>query len=102
MKTRTILIDFVAVLAFSLAATAQETTRKTTGVYLTAADYEAGRLSFEGDSKSKGHKLEMHDVRNKPYIDVTHDSAKQRYAKSDLFGYRAKDGRDYRFVGNLE
>ena len=102
MKTRTMLIDIVAVLAFSLAATAQETAHKTTGVYLTAGDYEAGRLSFESNSQSKGHKLEIHDVRNKPYIDVTHDAEKRRYAKNELFGYRAKDGRDYRFVGNLE
>jgi hypothetical protein len=67
-----------------------------------AADYKNGRLSYEGDCRSKTHKLELHDVLNKPYIDVTHESEKHRYAKSDLFGFRACDGRDYRFGATLE
>jgi len=77
-------------------------TAKRSGVYLTAADYANGRLSFEGDCGAKAHKLEIHDVWNKPYIDVRHNSEKQRYSKSDLFGFRACDGRDYRFGSNLE
>ena len=80
------------------AATAQTT--GTSGVYLTAADYENGRLQFQGDCGL--HKLEQHHFLNKPYIDVTHDSEKRRYAKSDLFGFRSCDGRDYRFSSSLE
>jgi hypothetical protein len=75
---------------------------KTSGVYLTAADYVAGTLAFEGDCKSKAHRLELHDVLNKPYIDVTYESEKRRYSKSDLLGFRACDGRHYRFSSNLE
>ena len=33
---------------------------------------------------------------------MTHGTEKHRYAKSDLFGYRACDGRDYRFALKLE
>jgi len=51
---------------------------RTSGVYLTAADYENTELRFEGDCGSKAHKLELHDVLNKPYIDVTHESQKRR------------------------
>ncbi len=75
---------------------------RTSGIYLTAADYRDGRLSAEGDCGSKAHKLELHDVLNKPYIDVTHGSKRHRYAKKDLFGFHACDGNDYRFVANKE
>ena len=44
----------------------------------------------------------MHDVLNKSYIHVTHGTETTRYAKSDLFGFRACDGKDYRFVSNQE
>jgi len=81
-------------------ATAQ--TSRTSGVYLTAADYENTKLRFEGDCGSKAHKLELHDVLNKPYIDVTHESQKRRYSKDELFGFRDCEGRDYRFASKLE
>jgi hypothetical protein len=90
------------VLALILIPPVQAATPKTSGVYLTAADYENGTLSFEGECKSETHRLELHDVLNKPYIDVTHESEKRRYSKSDLFGFRSCDGRDYRFSSNLE
>ena len=92
----------VAVLVFSSAGTAQVAPQKMSGVYLTADDYKNGRLSFEGDCGSKAHKLELHDVFHKSYIHVTHETEKRRFAKNDLFGFRACDGHDYRFASNLE
>jgi len=56
---------------------------------MTAADYENHRISFEGECGSKGHNLELHDVLNKTYIHVKHESEKRRYEKKDLFGFRA-------------
>ena len=92
----------VAMLLVSGTATAQMALPKTSGVYLTAADYKEGRVSFEGDCRSKVHKLELHDILNKPYIHVTHQGEKRRYDKRELFGFRACDGGNYRFVSNLE
>ena len=89
-------------LVFGAVTLAQAAAPRTSGVYLTASDYKDGRLAFEGDCGSKTHKLELHDVFNKPYIDVTHGSEKRRYPKSDLYGFRACDGRDYRFASNHE
>ena len=82
-------------------ATPQVKAPARSGVYQTASDYRDGRLAFEGDCGSKAHKLELHDFLNKPYIDVTHDTEKRRFQKSELFGFRACDGRDYRFGANL-
>ncbi len=87
---------------FTASAPLHGSAPRTSGIYLTAADYNDVRLSAEGDCGSKAHKLELHDVLNKPYIDVTHGTERHRYAKSDLFGFRACDGNDYRFVSNKE
>ena len=102
MKTFFTLATAVGLLLLSGAAVAQVATPKTSGVYLTADDHKNGRLSFEGDCGSKGHKLELHDVLHKSYIHVTHETEKRRFAKNDLFGFRACDGHDYRFASNLE
>ena len=72
------------------------------GIYLSAADYKGRRLTAEGDCGSKGHKIELHDLLDKAYIHVTHGSETVRYEKSGVFGFRACDGRDYRFGSNLE
>jgi hypothetical protein len=71
MKTLFILVAVLAAFMFSVDASAQTVTPKTSGVYLSGADYENGRLAFEGGCETKAHKLELHDVLNKPYIDVT-------------------------------
>lgn len=92
----------VQLLLFSGTAVAQVAPPKTSGVYLTADDYKNGRLSFAGDCGSKAHRLELHDVLHKSYVHVTHETEKRRFAKSDLFGFRACDGHDYRFAANLE
>ncbi len=63
---RTIAIVLLAALGFDVAVPGRTMTTKTSGVYETAVDYKDGRLSFEGDCRSKAHKLELHDVLNKP------------------------------------
>jgi hypothetical protein len=105
MKAVFISVAVLAVFTFGVGASTQVATppnAKISGVYLSAADYQDARLAFEGACRSKGHKLELHNVSNKPYIDVTHDMEKRRYQKSNLFGVRACDGHDYRFGSNLE
>jgi hypothetical protein len=77
-------------------------TAKRSGVYLTADDYQNHRLSFVGRCGSKDHGLQLHDFLHKSYIPVKHDSTKTRYEKKDLYGFQACDGRDFRFVSNLE
>lgn len=99
MKSLLIGCLFVAALGYAAQATAAE---KSSGVYKTAADYQSGRLTAEGSCDSKKHKLELHDVLGKPYVHVTHDGEKTKYMKSDLFGFRSCDGKEYRFVAGRE
>ncbi len=93
---------WVVVLVFCAVESVQGAPPGTSGIYLTAADYSDGRPTSEGHCGSKDHKLELHDVLNKSYIHVTHGTETTRYEKSDLFGFRACDGKDYRFVSNQE
>jgi len=88
-------------IAFAAGISTAEANRAT-GIYLTAADYQNGRLSSESDCGAAGHKVELHDILHKPFIDVTHGSKTHRYLKSELYGFRTCDGREYRFVGNKE
>ena len=102
MKTFYIAVAALTAMGFSVSGSGLAATPKTSGVYVTAEDYKNGRLSYEGNCGSKAHNLELHDVLHKSYIHVTHETEKRRFAKSDLFGFRACDGRDYRFASNLE
>jgi len=75
---------------------------RTSGLYVTAADYRNRRLTSESDCTSAAHKLELHDMLNKPYIDVTHGTDRRRYMKNEIFGFRSCEGIEYRFVGTRE
>jgi len=92
----------VGTVVLSSALIAQAGSHRTSGIYQTSADYQNGHLEFAGSCGSKVHKLELHDVLNKPYIDLTHETQKQRLSKASLYGFRACDGHDYRFGLNLE
>lgn len=101
MRGFSILIVGVASV-FANGASVDGSALKHSGIYLSAADYQESRLTAEGDCASKTHRLELHDVLNKSYVHVTHGTEKSRYEKTDLFGFRACDGHDYRFASNLE
>jgi hypothetical protein len=91
----------VLLLGSSLTA-AQPKAHGRSGLFVTAADFTEGRLSFEGDCSAKTHNVNVHDFLHRRYVDVTHDSKRYRYQKSNLFGFRACDGRRYRFGGTRE
>ena len=76
--------------------------KTSSGIYLTADDFKNGKLTSEGWSGDSSHKLQLHDVLDKPYIHVTHGNETRKYDKSEVYGFRSTEGRDYRFVGNKE
>jgi hypothetical protein len=102
MKSFPIVLTCVATGVLSTVAAMVAAPARTSGIYVSAADYTARRLSFEGDCKSASHRLDLHNIVRKPYIDVTHGAETRRVAKSDFYGFRACDGREYRFVDNRE
>ncbi len=94
-----VLIVATVVLVTSVSAADKKTT---SGIYLTADDFTNGKLTAEGWRSDPSHKLQIHDVLDKPYIHVTHGSETKKYDKSEVYGFRDSNGLDYRFVGNKE
>jgi hypothetical protein len=70
------------------------------GVYLTADDYANGSLTDAGNCQASSFKLAVHDVLNRPYIELSRGSEKKQYAKNEIFGLRLCDGHDYRVSAN--
>jgi hypothetical protein len=87
MRQGKCLAGFVTAGAVSLALNPTAALRAS-GLYVTAADYREARLTSAGDCKSDEHQLELHNLLNKPYIDVTHEGTHHRYMKSEPFGFR--------------
>jgi hypothetical protein len=102
MKVLVLVLALSAVFVPAARSSTEAKAAPTSGVFLSPADYLNHRLSFPGSCRSEAHKLEVHDVLKKPYIDVIHAGEKRRYWKNAVFGFRACDGRDYRFGANLE
>ena len=69
---------------------------------MSAADYADRRFAFEGDCKSAAHKVNRHSILLKPYVDITHGTETRRYSKSEIYGLRDCDGRDFRFVSDKD
>ena len=72
------------------------------GLYLSAADFQAARLEHPIDCRTATHVIDRHTVLRNSYIDVEHQGQHFRHEKRDTFGYRDCDGRDVRFVDGAE
>ena len=94
----------VALLAALLPAAAQSSAKPPlrSGVYLTGADFEQGKMALESDPKLEDHKIKLNEFFNKPYITVRHHGEEHRYQKNEIFGVRDGAGTDYRLVGGLD
>ena len=90
---------FLAVMAVGVG---RASAKNATGIYLTAEDFQNARLTSQSKCGSPGHKTELHDVLQKPYIEVTHEGETRRYEKSQIYGFRSCGGQDYRFVEKNE
>lgn len=70
------------------------------GIYKSAEDFRARRLTLGVDCKTATHKLRLNEFSGKPYVTVKHGGKDYRMAKDSLFGFRECGGRDYRFAAN--
>lgn len=66
----------------------------TTGIYLTAQDYKAGKITY---ANAAG--LKLNNFLGGNHISLTSEGKKVRLAKAEIFGYRL-NGIDFRFYHN--
>ena len=84
---------------FSLTVMAQN---DSSGIYKTADDFAAKKLSFAINCQTEKHKIYLNDFFNKPFIDVKHYDTTYKIFRKDIYGYRFCNGRTYRIVNRYD
>ncbi len=97
------IIACIFILAFAKGI-AQQSKKDATlaGVYLTHADFKAGKLTYDIDCIKEKQKIKLHDFFAKPYIDVYYRGEKHTLQKKDVYGYRDCKSNVFRFFENEE
>jgi len=72
------------------------TTDPKSGIYLTASDYKNKQLHLAGDH-STNNKLRLNDLFGGRTLTMSHNGENHEFSKDSIYGYRDKDGNDYRF-----
>lgn len=72
------------------------------GIYLTAVDFQQQKLAYTINCKTEKHKIRLNDFFNKPYLIVKHNDTAVKLYKKDIFGYRFCSGEVYRTKGKQE
>ncbi len=66
------------------------------GVYLSATDFESGKLTYEIDCSKEKHKIKLHEFLGKDYITVVHNKQNYQLKKKEIFDYMDCEGAIYR------
>lgn len=70
------------------------------GVYLNAADFRNGKLTYEIDCSTEKHKIKLNEFLDKSFITVVHKGQSYKLAKHEIFGYKDCNDKVYKFVNN--
>jgi len=89
---KTYYIGFVII--FSIATTS--VLGQQSGIYLSATDFEAGKLTYAINCKTEKHKIKLHEFLGKDYITVIHDKQPHDLKKKEIFGFKDCGGAIYR------
>jgi hypothetical protein len=84
---------------FACNASAQ---KDSSGIYKTAADFSAKKLSLAINCKTESHKIKINDIFSQDKITVVHDGKSYDFKKSDIYGYKLCNGETFRFSGNKD
>lgn len=74
----------------------------TSGIYLTAEDFQNNKLIEEEECKKDREEFKKHDFFTKETFDVIYKGKKKTFLKSSIFAYRDCDGKTWRFYDNKE
>lgn len=87
-----------SILLFS-AAVAQ---KDSSGIYKTAEDFKSRKLSLAINCKNEKHRIKTNIFFNDSEIKVKHKNRTYTFLKSEVFGYRTCEQKEFRFVDNRE
>ncbi len=76
--------------------------KDSSGIYKTALDFQQRKLSYAINCKVEKHKINANVLFKGAKVKVKHRGTTYTFRKSEVFGYRACDGQQYRFVDNTE
>ncbi|HEX7413666.1 MAG TPA: hypothetical protein VF411_06425, partial [Bacteroidia bacterium] len=79
-----------------------QTTKVTSGIYVTVKDFQDNKLMEEADCKKDKAKFEIHDFLAKESFVVIIKGQKKTYLKKDIYGYRDCENEVWRFYNNKE
>lgn len=97
-------IYYFLILAASLFTLTQNSfgQKDSSGIYLTAQDFQQRKLSYAINYKKEKHKIKDNFLFNADKIVVKHKSETYALLKSDTYGYRNTRGVEFRFIDNKE
>lgn len=70
------------------------------GLYRSADDFRRQQLTMETNCQQAPFRVRLHEFGARSYITVIHQGRKDTLAKAAVYGYRDRDGREYRLANN--
>lgn len=101
IKFSIILLALFLSKTFAQATTLNKVTiNPVSGIYLTASDYQQHKLHL-ADNQSANNKLRLNDFFGGKTLSLSHKGEEHKFSKDSIYGYRDKNGNDYRFYKGL-
>lgn len=76
--------------------------KDSSGIYLTANDFKAGKLSYAINYKTEKHKINDYVFLNIAQVKVKHHGKTYMLDKNNIYGYKSTKGEEFRFVNNQQ
>jgi hypothetical protein len=92
----------LAIIGLLLSSVVGHSQTNNSGIYLSLADYQKEKLTYEIDCSKEKHKIKLNEFFNKPYITVIHDGKKYSHQKNDIYGFKDCNNKIFRFYKNKE
>ena len=98
-KMNHLLIALASTLIFTQLVSAQ---KDSSGIYKTIEDFQQRKLSYAINCKTEQHKINSSLLFKGSEVKVNHEGTTYQLKKSELFGFRTCEGKEYRFVDDKE
>ncbi len=102
MQTVKSLVIATIILLHGLGMAQTPTPSVTSGIYLTAVDYEKHKLMEEVECKKEHEDFKTHDWFDRQSFEVLYKGKKTTYLKSNIYAYRDCSNKTWRFFNNKE